>query len=85
MKILAMDTSSVNATVAVSEDNRLLGEYTISNDRAHSQIIMPMLEDVLKYCSLSVNEIDVWWGVFSGKYKVLINVPISIASAMAAM
>lgn len=32
----------------------------------------------------TVNEIDVWWGVFSGKYKVLINVPISIASAMAA-
>ncbi|MBQ6843378.1 MAG: polysaccharide biosynthesis protein [Agathobacter sp.] len=29
-------------------------------------------------------DIDVWWGVFSGKYKVLINVPISIASAMAA-
>ena len=23
----------------------------------------------------SSNEIDVWWGVFSGKYKVLINVP----------
>ena len=32
----------------------------------------------------STNEIEVWWGVFSGKYKVLINVPISIASAMAA-
>lgn len=32
----------------------------------------------------SSDEIDVWWGVFSGKYKVLINVPISIASAMAA-
>lgn len=30
------------------------------------------------------DEIDVWWGVYSGKYKVLINVPISIASAMAA-
>ncbi len=30
------------------------------------------------------DQIDVWWGVFSGKYKVLINVPISIASAMAA-
>ena len=30
------------------------------------------------------NQIDVWWGVFSGKYKLLINVPISIASAMAA-
>lgn len=31
-----------------------------------------------------VDEIDIWWGVFSGKYKVLINVPISIASALAA-
>ena len=30
------------------------------------------------------NDIDVWWGVYTGKYKLLINVPISIASAMAA-
>ncbi len=28
--------------------------------------------------------ISEWWGVFTGQYKVLINVPISIASAMAA-
>lgn len=32
----------------------------------------------------TTHEIDVWWGVFSGKYKVLINVPISISSALAA-
>jgi len=32
----------------------------------------------------SENKIDIWWGVFSGKYKVLVNVPISIASALAA-
>jgi stage V sporulation protein B len=32
----------------------------------------------------SENSIDVWWGVFSGKYKLITNVPISIASAMAA-
>lgn len=32
----------------------------------------------------SEHRIDVWWGVFSGKYKVLTNVPISVASAMAA-
>lgn len=29
-------------------------------------------------------EVAEWWGVFTGQYKVLINVPISIASAMAA-
>lgn len=32
----------------------------------------------------SENDIDIWWGVFSGKYKLMINVPISIASALAA-
>ena len=32
----------------------------------------------------SDHQIDLWWGVFTGKYKLLINVPISIASAMAA-
>jgi stage V sporulation protein B len=30
------------------------------------------------------DDIDIWWGVYTGKYKLLINVPISIASAMAA-
>lgn len=28
--------------------------------------------------------IDEWWGVFTGQYRVIINVPVSIASAMAA-
>ena len=32
----------------------------------------------------SEHDVDVWWGVFSGKYKLMINVPISIAYAMAA-
>lgn len=27
--------------------------------------------------------VDIWWGVYSGQYRVIINVPISIASAMA--
>ena len=34
--------------------------------------------------SYTTDEINVWWGVFSGKYKLLINVPVAIASAMAA-
>lgn len=29
------------------------------------------------------HSVDVWWGVYSGQYRVIINVPISIASAMA--
>jgi len=60
MKILSMDTSSVNATVAVCDDNKILGEYTIGNERAHSQIIMPMLEDMLKRSNLSIKDIDIF-------------------------
>lgn len=29
------------------------------------------------------HSVDVWWGVYSGQYRVIINVPISIASSMA--
>lgn len=32
----------------------------------------------------STDDIDVFWGIFTGKYKTLINVPISIASSLAA-
>ncbi|MCR4611306.1 MAG: polysaccharide biosynthesis protein [Lachnospiraceae bacterium] len=32
----------------------------------------------------SPEQISEWWGVFSGQYKVLINVPISISSSIAA-
>ena len=45
---------------------------------------MGVFKNIAKIQGYSSDQIDVWWGVFSGKYKVLINVPISIASAMAA-
>ena len=60
MIILGMDTSSVNATVAVMNDNKLVAEYLISNDRTHSVIIMPLLEDMLKKCALKLSDIDVF-------------------------
>ena len=60
MIVLAMDTSSVNATVAVSDENKILGEYTISSERAHSQMIMPMLDNLLSSLSLTLSEVDVF-------------------------
>lgn len=60
MIVLAMDTSSVNATVAVSDENKILGEYTISSERAHSQMIMPMLESLLSSLSVTLKDIDVF-------------------------
>ncbi|MBQ7506750.1 MAG: polysaccharide biosynthesis protein [Lachnospiraceae bacterium] len=32
----------------------------------------------------STSDISIWWGKYTGKYKLIINVPIAIASALAA-
>ena len=31
----------------------------------------------------SESKIDIWWGVYAGKYKLLINVPLAVANAIA--
>lgn len=43
-----------------------------------------IFKNAVLYMGHSSDDMEVWWGVFSGKYKLMINVPISIASAMAA-
>lgn len=43
-----------------------------------------IFKNMATYQNYDAKQIGVWWGVFSGKYKVLINVPLAIASAMAA-
>lgn len=58
MKILAMDSSALTASVAVCEDEKLLGEYTLNNGNTHSENLLPMTESLLKFLDLSVSDID---------------------------
>ena len=60
MIILGMDTSSEIATVALLNEKKLIGEYIISNDRTHSQIIMPLLDDLLSKAGIKISDIDVF-------------------------
>jgi len=60
MNILAMDTSSLTATVAVLNEDKLLGEYCISNKLTHSQTILPMLSDLMNNLGMTLNDIDVF-------------------------
>lgn len=43
-----------------------------------------IFKNLALYQNYSESDISTWWGIFSVKYKVLINVPIAIASAIAA-
>ncbi|MDU1203538.1 MAG: tRNA (adenosine(37)-N6)-threonylcarbamoyltransferase complex dimerization subunit type 1 TsaB [Clostridiales bacterium] len=58
MKILGIDTSSMAASVAVIEDNKLICEYTINTKKTHSQKLMPMIENMLGLSDLNVREIN---------------------------
>lgn len=60
MKILAIDTSAIVATVAVTEDAKPLAQYTVNNGNTHSETLLPMIESVLKSLKLSVSDIDLF-------------------------
>ena len=60
MKILALDSTAVAATVALCEDEQLLGEYTIRNGNTHSETLLPMVESLLGFFDLSADDIDLF-------------------------
>lgn len=60
MKILAVDTASFPASVAIMDNGIVLGEYVIRNQRKHSQNIMVMIERLLDDLSVNISEIDVF-------------------------
>ena len=59
MKILALESSGLVASVAVTEDDNLLGEYTINYKKTHSQTLLPMLDEVAKMIELDLKSVDV--------------------------
>lgn len=58
MKILAVDSSGLVASVAVVEDSELLAEYTMNYKKTHSQTLLPMLEEVKKMIDLDLSSLD---------------------------
>ncbi len=58
MKILALDSSGLVASVAVAEDDTLLGEYTVNYKKTHSQTLLPMLDEVVRMIELDLNTVD---------------------------
>ena len=57
MLILAFETSAKAASVALMEDDRLLGESYQNTGLTHSQTVLVMAEDLLKQCSKTVSDL----------------------------
>ena len=58
MRILAIDSSSMVATVAVTTDGVLNAEYTINHKKTHSQTLLPMIDEICKTIELEMESID---------------------------
>lgn len=58
MKILALDTSSKNATVAITENEEKLIELNNSDEKTHSQKLMPMIDEAFQKTNLSLDDIN---------------------------
>ena len=58
MKLLALDSSGLVASVAVVWDEILSGEFTIDHKITHSQTLLPMLEELAKRIELDLETLD---------------------------
>ena len=58
MRILALDSSGLVATVAIVEDDQTIAEYTVNYKKTHSQTLLPMLDEIVKMTEFDLDTID---------------------------
>lgn len=60
MKILSLDSTSVTASAAITENGETLAENFINNGLTHSQILMPLVEKTLAESGILIKDIDLF-------------------------
>lgn len=58
MRILALETSSATASVALLQDGKIISEFVLNDGYTHSRKLVPMIDTILNYLSLKVQDID---------------------------
>ena len=58
MKILAIDSSGLTATVALVEDDRTIAEYTVDYKKTHSQTLLPMISEMMEMVEMDIASVD---------------------------
>lgn len=60
MKILALDSTAKTSSVAVLEDETLLGLYSVNIQNTHSETLLPMVKSILEALKLTNEDIDAY-------------------------
>ena len=60
LKILAFDSTAKTASVALLEDERIRADFYADNGKTHSEILLPMAEDVCARAHIKTEDIDLF-------------------------
>lgn len=58
MKVLAVDTSTMITSVGILDGEYTLGEYSLNQVKTHSELLMPMIDQLLKNLKLEFEDLD---------------------------
>ena len=83
MKVLAIETSTYSGSIAVSEDDEILGEFYFNMGPSHSEKLVPSIEWLLSGLDIDKSELDgIAVSLGPGSFTAL-RVGISTAKGMA--
>ncbi len=60
MKVLGLDTSTLMTTCGVIDGDKLIGEYSLSQDMSHSEKLVPMIKQVMDSLELNLKDVDLY-------------------------
>lgn len=58
MKIIALDSSGLVASVAYLEDGKIKGNINVNYQKTHSQTLLTMLDELVKTLDINLEEVD---------------------------
>ena len=58
MPVIGIESSALVASVAITDEDRLIAEYTMNNAKTHSQTLLPMLDEIVRAAQLEKEDIE---------------------------
>jgi len=83
MNILMIDTSGPACGVAIAQDNRIICELQLTSGKTHSQRVMPMVDQALEMCEMTVGDIDLFGAVVGPGSFTGVRIGVSTVKALA--
>lgn len=83
MIILAIDTSTTHSSCAVMDDNNIVGDFSINQSMSHNEILLIMVDEMLKKLNIDIEDIDLFVAVTGPGSFTGIRIGVTVVKALA--